>query len=202
MCKGQCSFFSAWHNSSRTISSVLCVSSDTLLLLAMGGNDAVMNSLHPCFGVYEVSIVCITLHPLLRVGPSPPHLAWCHQLLPHCPSFKELSLDWEASWVTLRVPDSQRVFRKQIHVVSTSRATICWPTVSVCSSTQPPAPFLTLGWATVWLQTCRWVRSVLLVPVTAALIQWMLGNINLTSLVTWIRFGFPKGGPGPFSEDP
>lgn len=164
MCKGQCSFLSAWHNSSRTISSMLCVSSDTLLLLAMGGKDAVVNSLHPCFGAYEVSIVCITLHPLLRVGPSPPHLAQCHQLLQHFPSFKELSLGWQACWVTLRVPDSQRVFRKQIHVVSTSCATSCWPTVSVCSSTQPPAPLLTLDWDTVWLQTCRWGRSVLLEP--------------------------------------
>lgn len=41
------------------------VSSNTLLLLAMGGKDPVTDSLHPYLSVYEVSIVCITLHPLL-----------------------------------------------------------------------------------------------------------------------------------------
>lgn len=64
-CEGQCLSCSACHDSSRTMTSMLCVSSDTLLLLPMGGEDAVVSSLHSCLGVYEVSIVCITLHPLL-----------------------------------------------------------------------------------------------------------------------------------------
>lgn len=127
-------------------------------------------------------------------------LTWHGVISSFCTAPRLKNSGWQA-WLTLKVPDSQRLFRKQIHVVRTSCATICWPIVSVCSSARPPAPLLTLDWAIVWLQTCRG-RSVFLVPVTAALFQWILGNIKLTSLVMWISFGFLEKGPGPFSQDP
>lgn len=57
-------------------------------------------------------------------------------------------LGWQACWLTLKVPDSQRVFRKQIHVVNTSCATNCCPTVCLLLS-MASSSSVNPDWATV-----------------------------------------------------
>ena len=77
--------------------SMSCVPSVALLLPAMGGKGPVVGSLHPCFVVYEVSLVHITLHPLL-VSLVCLLLTWLWVIisLPIAPSLKHSSLGWPA----------------------------------------------------------------------------------------------------------
>lgn len=75
----------------------------------------------PLFFVYEVSLVHITLHPLLvRMVFFLFAWLWVIISLPFAPSLKHSSLGWPACWLILKVPDSQRACRKKIHVVNTS----------------------------------------------------------------------------------
>lgn len=77
--------------------SMSCVPTVALLQPAMGGEGPVVGSLHPCFVVCEVSLVHITLHPLLA-SLVHPLFSWLWVIisLHIAPSLKHSSMGWPA----------------------------------------------------------------------------------------------------------